>query len=328
VPVPVESSGRGGERGTVLIVVVALIMLVSAIVLLGAGSFHITDNQDRTLKTSHRQEFLIRELAAWVQRTNALPCPADPAVDTLSHDFGFARSACNDKTAEGIVPFRTLSLSERDARDGWGRLMTYRISPVLANTGSGNRIFMRCRRYPWFDGNTPGSGPVINVYPGKARFCCPPEDGDFPATTDLRVFASAAEIALAENLKKDTTIDKIGRKVDLSFYDDINQAVNIGAQGAQAPIPPEAGNEEVFAVAIISHGQNGIGAYVANGTNARLSGIVGADEQANIDGDRDIVSHPVNATPGPNYFDDIVIWRTQLGLMGELNNASCYMPWR
>jgi hypothetical protein len=59
-----------------------------------------------------------------------------------------------------------------------------------------------------------------------------------------------------------------------------------------------------------------------------LSGIVGADEQANIDGGRDIVSHPVNATPGPNYFDDIVIWRTQLSLMGELNNASCYMPWR
>jgi hypothetical protein len=32
--------------------------------------------------------------------------------------------------------------------------------------------------------------------------------------------------------------------------------------------------------------------------------------------------------PGTNYFDDIVIWRTQIGLMAELNNASCYMPWR
>jgi len=36
----------------------------------------------------------------------------------------------------------------------------------------------------------------------------------------------------------------------------------------------------------------------------------------------------INATPRPNYFDDIVIWRTQLGLIGELNNASCYAPWR
>jgi hypothetical protein len=322
MPVPVAQAGRDGEQGTIFIVVVAVLMLFAAIVALGAGSFHLVDNQDRTLKTSRRQEFLIREVAAYAQRMNSLPCPADPAVNSMSREFGFARSACNNYTAEGIVPFRTLNLAERDARDGWGRLMTWRISPVLANTTSGNQIFMRCRRFPWFEGNTPGSGHVVNVYPGKARFCCPPEDGDFPPAIDLRVFASAADIP------KETTVDKIGRKADPSFYGDINQAVNVGAMGALAPIPPEAGNEEVFAVAIISHGQNGIGAYLANGTGARLTGAVGADERANIDGDRDIVSHPVNATAGPNYFDDIVTWRTQLGLMGELNNASCFMPWR
>jgi hypothetical protein len=299
----------------------AMIMLVS-LLLLGATAFHLTDNQDRTLRTSRRQEFLIRELAAYAQRTNALPCPADPAVNNMTREFGFARSACDYYTAEGIVPFRTLNLSERDARDGWGRLMSFRISPVLAHTDAGSQIFMRCRRFPWFEGNIPDSGHIMNVYPGKARFCCPPEDGDFPVATDLRIFASAADIP------KEAPIDKIGRKVDLSFYGDINQAVNGGAMGAQTPIPPEAGNEEVFAVAIISHGQNGIGAYLANGTNARLTGVAGADEQANIDGDRNLVSHPVNATSGPNYFDDIVIWRTQLGLMGELNNASCFMPWR
>jgi len=323
MPVPVKhSADRTGEQGTIFIVVVALIMLVTAILSLGFGSFHIVDNQDRILQTSHRQTFLIRELAAYVQRTNSLPCPADPAVNPLSHDFGYARASCGISTAGGIVPFRTLNLSEHDARDGWGRFMTYRISPVLANTGSGNSIFMRCRRFPWFDGNTPGSGHIVNVYPQKARFCCPPENGDFPAETDLRVFAAAADIP------QGLTVDKIGRKVDLSYYADINQAVNVGSQTALAPIPPAAGNEEIFAVAIISHGRNGIGAFLANGTNARLAGAVGADEQANIDNNRDIVSHPVNATAGPNYFDDIVIWRTQIGLMGELNNASCYAPWR
>ena len=35
-------------------------------------------------------------------------------------------------------------------------------------------------------------------------------------------------------------------------------------------VPPEAGNEELFAVAVISHGKNGIGAYLANGTNGRV----------------------------------------------------------
>ena len=124
-------------------------------------------------------------------------------------------------------------------------------------------------------------------------------------------------------------INKIGRKGDPSYYDDIDKPVNIGPQGAQTPVPPEAGNEELFAVAIISHGRNGIGAYLVNGTNGRLSGTVGADEEINLSAGRNyVVSRPINATPGPNYFDDIVIWRTQLTLMGELNNASCYAPWK
>jgi hypothetical protein len=114
-----------------------------------------------------------------------------------------------------------------------------------------------------------------------------------------------------------------------TYYDDIDKPVNIGPQGAQSPVPPEAGNEELFAVAIISHGKNGIGAYLVNGANGRLSGIVGADEEVNLSGGwNHVVSRPINATPGPNYFDDIVIWRTQLSLMGELNNASCYAPWK
>ena len=96
-----------------------------------------------------------------------------------------------------------------------------------------------------------------------------------------------------------------------------------------APVPPEAGNEDLFAVAIISHGKNGIGAYLANGTNGRMSGTVGPDEEANLSGGwNHVVSRPINTAPGPGYFDDMVIWRTQLSLMGELNNASCYAPWK
>jgi hypothetical protein len=108
----------------------------------------------------------------------------------LSRDFGFARASCGIYTAEGLVPFRTLNLSEHDARDGWGRFMTYRISPVLANTGSGNSVFVRCRRFPWYEGDPPPPARAFNVFPQKARFCCPPDDGGFPHATDLQVFAA------------------------------------------------------------------------------------------------------------------------------------------
>ena len=147
--VPVEPDpGRQGEQGTVFIVVVAVIMLVSTLLVLGVGGFRLLDNGDRVRNTVKRQEFLIRELAAYVQRTNALPCPADPAIDPMSRDFGFARVSCGIYQSDGIVPFRTLNLSEHDARDGWDRFMTYKISPVLADTNKGNSIFMRCRRFP------------------------------------------------------------------------------------------------------------------------------------------------------------------------------------
>lgn len=311
---------RQGEHGTIFIVVVAVIMLMASIMLLGTGGFHITDNPDRVRETQKRQEFLIHELSAYAQRMNALPCPADPGIDPTSHEFGYARKACGIDTAAGLVPFRTLNLSEHDAKDGWGRFMTWKISPVMANPDKGTKIFMRCRRFPWFEGG-PSEHPA-NVYPAKARFCCPPDDGMFPPASDLRIFDSA------EDIPGGKVLEKIGRKDDPSTYDDIDKPVNGGPQGALAPIPANAGNEELFGVAIISHGQNGIGAWLGNGTPLQLAGTAGKDEVINLGNNGHAVTHAMNTAPGPDYFDDIVIWRTQITLMGELNSATCYAPWR
>jgi hypothetical protein len=117
VRLPVEPDpNRHGEQGSVFIVVVAVIMLVGTLLVLGVGGFRLLDNGDRVRNTNKRQEFLIRELAAYVQRTNALPCPADPAIDPASREFGFARVSCGIYQSDGIVPFRTLNLAESE---GW-----------------------------------------------------------------------------------------------------------------------------------------------------------------------------------------------------------------
>jgi hypothetical protein len=319
MPVPVTQH-RQGEQGTIFIVVVAVVMLMSSIMLLGTGAFHIADNSDRVRETQKRQDFLVHELAAYAQRVNALPCPADPGIDPMGHEFGYARKSCGIETSTGLIPFRTLNLSEHDARDGWGRFMTYKISPVMANLDKGTKIFMRCRRFPWFDGSD--SEHPANLFPAKARFCCPPDDGMFPPASDLQIFASADGIAGG------TVLEKIGRKDDQSTYDDIDKPVNIGAQGALAPIPTEVGNEELFAVAIISHGKNGIGAWLGNGTPLQLTGTAGRDEEVNLGNNGHAIAHAMNPAPGPDYFDDIAVWRTQITLMGELNSATCYAPWR
>ena len=92
----VSVENRKGEQGSTFIVVVAVIMLVGVLLVLGVGGFRLQDNDDRIKNTSKRQEFLIRELAAYIQRSNALPCPADPAVDPASRDFGFAGGLVRD----------------------------------------------------------------------------------------------------------------------------------------------------------------------------------------------------------------------------------------
>jgi len=317
------------EEGTILIVVVAMLALVGALTLLGVGSFKTIDNQDLIRRTSLKEEFLIGELSAYAQRTNTVPCPADPAVSPTLPGFGFSQSPC--VLTDGILPFRTLNLSQHDAIDGWNHYMTYRISPVLIDTTTGdpnvgNTIFMRCRRFPWFDGS-PVAGP-FNVFPQKARFCCPPDDKIAPAA-DLKVYSSLA------NLAANLPIDGIGRIGSAGgYYKNIdtpvsNAEVAGGTQGALNAIPAAAGNEEMFAVAIISHGQNGLGAHVPNATGgAQLGAATSAEEILNSNGGSQVIDRPVNTTPGLNYFDDIVIWRTQIGLMGALNNGSCYMPWR
>ena len=71
------------------------------------------------------------------------------------------------------------------------------------------------------------------------------------------------------------------------------------------------------------------------GTNTRSGNPVnaGTDEQTNIHaganaGSVSFVDRAISPVTGSEHFDDIVAWRTQLTLMGELNNASCYIPWR
>ncbi len=300
MPVPLKHISLGSEKGAALIIVVALLALAGSIILLGVGVFKIEDPYDRVLETSQRQEFVIDQLAAYVQRELRLPCPADPTVDPSTRDFGFEPTAgCDNTTAEGILPFRTLFLSEDDARDGWGNFMTYRISPVLANL-TGNTVFMRCRRFPWFDSSFSGE----NVFPEKARFCCPPIDSPYDGTNDLQIYDSIA------SRDAGTTIDGIGRLATAADYDDINTGT-----ATTYPTLPATGNEVIFAFALISHGSN-------------TGGPAGDAEDENLDGDNIIISMPISMSRDVNPFDDIVTWRTQISLMGELNNASCYLPWR
>ena len=327
---PVSMTARDRQAGSALIVVAVLLIFAGFVLMLGLGPFHTTDNQDRISRTAKRQQFMIDQLSAYVQRENQLPCPAAPTTNPLTDaTFGFSVNApANDPsnpgtcagTPEGIVPFRTLGLAQYDALDGWGHPFTYAISPALNNQssqGANPQIFNMCRLSPWFNNYssiTPNT--AYNINPGKAEFCCPPIGY---ATPDVVVLSSTTVA---------TPINGFARTADPPNYGPMNTMTTNIIPGTNGP-PTTPETQEFFAFVIVSHGANAAGSYVL-GTNTRLGGTVaGSDEATNAGlgpAPQDFVDHAMVLAPGKNYFDDMVVWRTQIGIMGELNNASCYAP--
>jgi hypothetical protein len=369
MPIPVKTSMRQSERGSVLILVVIAAMFVSLLVSVGLGRLKTQDDQDKTLITAKKQKFLVSELAAYAQRENRVPCPASAAIAQTASRFGFSigsvpadPSGGGNCTAagewEGIVPFRTLGLSAYDVVDGWGNYLTYRVSPVSANPLAGTvydtpagptnpKIFRRCRRFPWFDdglqvytqANQPyysAAAPTVNVYPAKALFCCPADNASFPpgGNTDMKIQSSSGAGVINGITTRVTNASTSDGPINTLVPPPCPSCAPAILAGSDA-LPAVDGTQEVFAFAIISHGRSGGGAYLP-GTGASIpmpdAGVVSPDKKANASPSASkpllTIDKPMNLAPGVTYFDDLTVWRTQVGLMSELGSASCYIPWR
>jgi hypothetical protein len=98
--------------------------------------------------TTQNLEAATRAIAAFVQANGCLPCPM-PAHYTLAPGRGMVRGdaavnaqacgVCQTSTpvvaiTNGILPYRSLGLPERFARDGYGRWMTYAVDRGLTMT--------------------------------------------------------------------------------------------------------------------------------------------------------------------------------------------------
>lgn len=88
---------------------------------------HIT--RAALVKTRAHQDYALSAIAAFVEKYNRFPCPAAPHV--VGNNFGVALESCRMEKAKGILPFKTLGISEIYAHDGFKRLMTYVVEPEL-----------------------------------------------------------------------------------------------------------------------------------------------------------------------------------------------------
>jgi Tfp pilus assembly protein PilV len=80
--------------------------------------------------TEQRMDSLEKALKAYTVIHARLPCPAKGNALATDFDFGLffpnaATATCTNP--DGIVPWRTLGISQSEAMDGWGRFISYRV---------------------------------------------------------------------------------------------------------------------------------------------------------------------------------------------------------
>jgi prepilin-type N-terminal cleavage/methylation domain-containing protein len=123
-------------RGFTLIEIVVVLFILGVVVAMAAAVTNALTASQRLSTTTTRMAAVDTAIVQFVMQQKRLPCPADGALDSTAGSAGVeavpdATTGCPDET-RGVVPWRTLGLSETDATDGWNRRFTYRVQATLA----------------------------------------------------------------------------------------------------------------------------------------------------------------------------------------------------
>jgi type II secretory pathway pseudopilin PulG len=319
------------NQSGITLVEIAISVAIIGILMGGALELQQRARAQRQFESTYdNMDSIIQALSIYVETAGRLPCPGDPAVSDAS--FGWERGvkpadlqaghfptgSCDAKTRDGIVPFMTIGLPVQTARDGWGNFYTYAVSPVFtrhndqtsaaADTG---KVHGRCRHPGWVNAFDRYNRNAI-----KARFCCADQaTPTFDVDSDLIILHTNGGAALSPVRTPGT----------MNNYDDLTKTTTFLRSDAHVPFMDKT-PIEAPALVLVSHGPNGKGAWLGNGTNNRATLPESGPELQNADGDQIFVDGPWNLKPGPAYFDDIVRWMTQDGIMAAHGALSCSYP--
>lgn len=128
------------QRGFSLIEIAIVLVIFGLLIGGGATLFSGTVGANRERATKVTLGVYKKALEAYYIRQGRLPCPADGSLVSSSTDYGRALpetstvicDMVNDGTPEnGVVPWRTLGMSESASLDGWGHRISYRVSDAV-----------------------------------------------------------------------------------------------------------------------------------------------------------------------------------------------------
>lgn len=291
------------EKGFSLIIVAIAVLLMGICIQYGVGFFKTETDTERERLTEIKINRLTAMLSAYVQQHERLPCPASPAGGNPANlNFGLEdisapnATSCTGGRTEGIVPYRTLNIDVTDVKDAWGNYITYAVSPVFVDIqADSNSVYYRCRTAFWQNVTT-----NTNYDRFKARFCCP-SNNTYGVGTDLLITGEPALPRATGNMSSPDTL--------------------------ATSTPPGNTSVDTWAMVLVSHGRNGHGAFLGNGTNNKLTFTgISAAEAENADGDRTFQTTQRRLVKGSNYFDDIIVFMTQSQLYARLSGGTCTIP--
>lgn len=124
----------GSSQSGFSLLEISLVLIILGIV--GGVSLHTLSahlTHAAYAKTREHQDYALHAIAAFVERHHRFPCPADPK--TIGENYGLEprERKCPGSQAEGILPFRTLGMGEKFAKDGFNHWITYVVDSNLAD---------------------------------------------------------------------------------------------------------------------------------------------------------------------------------------------------
>lgn len=276
-----RSSSRAAARGFTLIEIAVVIIVLALLLTMLAGIATTMVGQQRREATRQRLAGLETALALYASQNLRLPCPADGRIASGSADanLGLERpvggGACSvagaNTQTHGVVPWRTLGLSEQDITDGWGNRLTYRVSTDFTTSPAMNLTYC-----------DPGGTAAAVSLASPAGYCnslC--TSSTFPGSCTAPANVTASRGLQVRNLSGTTIMD------------------------------PAASPSTGAAYIVVSHGENGAGAYSNQGVLQSASGSASGTEEAKNAANLALATYYVDDfaayAEGTGHFDDFVL---------------------
>ena len=268
---PMRETVAGGRvsqaTGFTLIEIAVVMVVLSLLLAMIAGIATAMVGQQRREATRQRLAGVETAIAIFVSQNKRMPCPADGQTPGTTAGAGVeARNsgtgACNIDNfnfnhTRGGVPWITRGRAEPDTTDGWGNRLTYRVAPELAIDNAMD--LTAC--------DPGGSGSLYyNLYTGTPGVCNPTTSPSPPNTATT----PCSTTNFPDNCTPPATYTQ-------------NKGLKIRTNSTTVTLTmsPTAIPSTGAAYVVISHGENGEGAYNNQGVLQSGSTASGALETSN-----------------------------------------------